>query len=73
MKTKLTPWYPPEIKPVREGVYEVKSVRRPDFTLFSYWTGQNWLCAAFSKIKASEAEHNSIYPKKTWRGLTEKS
>ena len=73
MKTKLTPWYPPEIKPVRVGVYKIKISANNSFDLYSHWTGQRWLHTAWSPARASEAKGNSLYQNKTWRGLTEKS
>lgn len=39
----LTPWYPPEIKPVRIGDYECKyCVERGATVNRHYWNGKRW-------------------------------
>jgi hypothetical protein len=63
MNKTLTPWFPPHVKPVRVGVYQVEDDRiepkileniRP---IFSYWNGQNW-----SNMRGPKRE-------RFWRGL----
>ena len=56
MSAKLTPWFPPEIKPVRKGWYECRCC-----TDTFYWTGERWLMmpgGGFSSIQNI-----------SWRGL----
>ena len=36
----LTGWYPPEIKPVREGLYIVGS---PKLCVMLHWNGEQWI------------------------------
>lgn len=38
---KTTDWYPGYVKPVRVGVYGVKS-KRFGFILYKYWNGSKW-------------------------------
>lgn len=38
---KLTPWYPPEIKPVRAGWYHTSSSPM-QYYLIEYWDGTRW-------------------------------
>ena len=40
MKQELTEWYPPNIKPFREGVYLVTNA------FFANWNGRFWGCIA---------------------------
>ena len=59
---KLTEWYPGHIKPVRVGVYEVKSVLDFCETFRPLWGGKQWV-NEISKIIFFE--QFSI-----WRGIT---
>lgn len=44
---KLTGWFPPEIKPVNDGVYRVyERVSTPEYAL---WRGGEWSMSACSK------------------------
>jgi hypothetical protein len=36
----LTPWYPPDVKPVRKGLYIVGS---DELSAMMYWNGEYWL------------------------------
>lgn len=67
----LTPWYPPEIKPVREGVYEVDR----DWSgtrWFSYFDGGTWYMCAVEVDRAEryyEAGSTAHNQQKPWRGI----
>lgn len=37
---KLTPWFPPHIKPVRVGWYNASAYRKTH--IIRYWNGQRW-------------------------------
>jgi hypothetical protein len=39
---KLTPWYPANIKPVREGWYEVSCSYKNVCGGMHYWNGKRW-------------------------------
>ena len=53
-----TPWYPPEIKPVRKGWYECSVCYDTHL-----WTGKIWVFSDGTKVTVPFQ----------WRGLTEKA
>jgi hypothetical protein len=55
-----TNWYPPHIKPVRMGLYEVG---REDMWVLAYWCGKYWWASLNRQFKWNN-QHLS------WRGLT---
>jgi hypothetical protein len=77
MSEKLTPWFPADVKPVRNGVYEVESrVHRA----FAYWNGERfgWRCWELPGLGAEEAAIDAFHmrraetclePRVSWRGL----
>ena len=72
-KQTLTPWFPPDIKPVREGVYEIHS---PDFSgiWYSFWDNKNWGWVSRDKefaVKRYISDPDVRHDAHTWRGLTE--
>ena len=71
---KLTPWYPPEVKPVREGWYARKLRTDNDrYQYMNYWDGNYWYYNVDGRAKAAanfvghECHTNHWY----WRGLAE--
>ena len=66
---KLTPWFPPDVKPVRAGVYEAR-MKAP---WYRYWDGQHWCAGARTPKLAQELPHLPIEetPPEPWRGLAE--
>jgi hypothetical protein len=70
---KYTNWFPPEIKPVREGVYEVSLGRFYSHT-YAYWNGNRWGWAALSVATATTDKATAgASQDKSWRGLTKKA
>lgn len=67
MSKKLTPWFPPEVKPVRVGVYRVAYGR------YAMWNGSKW-GYAHSTIEYASAYpfYDCAWPDKQWRGLASK-
>jgi hypothetical protein len=65
---KMTDWYPAEIKPVREGVYEVKSVHWA-VGWYSRWDGKQWMWTAAGKEKAARMDSPAPTQFRMWRGL----
>ena len=68
---KLTPWYPPEVKPVRKGVYEVCFTALP---WYRYWDGRFWWNGSFSPFDAFNRRAERFVNgecKDDWRGLAE--
>lgn len=76
MANKTTDWYPPDVKPIRVGVYHVFpdnfAVPR---TMFAHWDGKNWRWFSRSFVRAIRYGEPkiSIYMHKgigfKWRGL----
>lgn len=61
---KLTPWFPPHIKPVRVGWY-IATVNK-DNTISRWWDGSNWNYGA-----TTDTAH-CIMQERNWRGLAER-
>jgi hypothetical protein len=62
---ETTEWYPPDVKPVRVGAYEITFFDSGwAYEWFAWWDGRQWL--------SSEFGCSLQYQKQTWRGLTEK-
>ena len=68
---KLTPWYPPHIKPVRKGVYETHvPAWGYNVGLFSYWDGSRWGFLEDSPEDAYKHRKPTWGNQfKSWRGL----
>lgn len=68
-KPKLTPWYPPEIKPTRKGIYERKGSRNM-LGKYRHWNGVFWggwnatIKGALRNQESPSADQSSH-----WRGL----
>ena len=66
---KMTPWYPPAIRPVRVGEYQCDSSAR------RWWDGESWSCMYLpdepKEIRIRERQYVSAYQEITWRGLAE--
>lgn len=70
-----TDWFPPNIKPAREGVYECAEESELAFDThgFQYWNGAFWGQFSASIIRAHFAKDNkSRLREHYWRGLSEK-
>lgn len=76
--TQRTPWFPPDVNPVRKGVYERDHTTSRFFAgrapiRFSYWTGKHWggwsvHHAAAIRNKSRPSWEQNI----PWRGLARK-
>lgn len=68
-KQKLTPEFPPEVKPVHVGVYQ----RLFDTgTRYALWDGEEWCFAAGTpEVALSYATYQTTYRSLPWRGLAE--
>lgn len=70
---KLTPWYPPNIKPVRPGVYEAQwgSSKLWEDWPYSYWTGEEWANSGATPEEALRLKNWTLgaNQSKKWRGL----
>ncbi len=70
--SNMTPWFPPDIKPVRKGVYLVSfNSHDPMQKLYAAWNGKRWSNAGFD---VNSYLHNRLIgasQNKYWRGFTE--
>jgi hypothetical protein len=70
---KLTPWFPPEIKPVRNGIYETRINNCSCNTKgeISNWNGQRWSHQVGKMANKSYLTDfgNCAAQDKLWRGL----
>jgi len=79
MSKKLTPWFPPTVKPPHVGVYEVILLVgsrdfdqvRPDG--FAYWNGRSWgWNSDTADFAATSGNVKGSCQAKKWRGLAVK-
>jgi hypothetical protein len=57
MTAQMTEWYPPEIKPVRVGEYEIWS----NYSMRLWWNGDSWGTGNYELLPWLQNCH--------WRGL----
>jgi hypothetical protein len=62
---EMTEWFPKKIKPVRNGVYMVKTAGKNSYTYQARWTGARWISSWHDDVP--ENEEIKI---KEWQGLT---
>jgi hypothetical protein len=71
----LTPWFPPEVKPVHVGAYRTRWIG--DRELYSWWNGRYWglsMTTPRAAARISERQYPGGTPlaqDKRWCGLTE--
>jgi hypothetical protein len=69
MMEAMTEWYPPNVKPVRVGVYLTNALDGR----FQYWNGKYW--GGYAAYEAAAADPEAVWRKSRfqcveWRGLT---
>lgn len=76
MTKKFSPWFPPEIKPVRVGVYQVNDADYQNGVAWSYWNGERFCYRTWTETVAYTtytSENPTALPAFTyWRGLARK-
>ena len=71
--SKMTDWFPPHIKPVREGVYEIKfTAVRSYQPMYATWNGLKWSRASHYASGGWHEKFRGADQDKYWRGFTEK-
>ena len=70
----MTTWFPPHIKPVHKGVYEIKFTPREllDAPMYATWNGLMWSSASSKKSDDCHKRFYGSIQEKYWRGFTEK-
>ena len=75
MSKQMTDWFPAHIKPVRVGVYEVKTKDWNSLTpTYALWDGYCWgyfIGSVKSAILSHPGKAEAVQNKQ-WRGFTEK-
>ena len=67
----MTPWFPPHIKPVHKGVYEVKfTAVRSILPMYATWNGRKWSFASFFASGDWHKKFRGVDQEKYWRGFT---
>jgi hypothetical protein len=61
---EMTPWFPKKIKPVRDGLYMIKTTGKSGYTHQAKWTGARWISAW--QDDEPDVEEIKI---KEWQGL----
>ena len=72
---QMTPWFPPHIKPVRKGVYEVKFTPKGLYESYFYamWNGKRWSrVATYEEMKRFHSNFDALQ-NKYWRGFKEQT
>ena len=71
--SKMTNWFPPYIKPVHIGVYEIKFSNVPlgKRLMYARWNGKEWSNFAYKKNDDCMNDCFGAVQKKHWRGFTE--
>jgi hypothetical protein len=63
---KITDWYPPDVKPVRRGVY---ITRKNDIIFFQFWTGTFWNVRMNNISQAEKIKQHSQHQEVHWKGI----
>jgi len=73
---KMTNWFPPHIKPVRKGVYQIMYTgvgwSESQDHLYATWNGLRWSSASWKKRDDYHKQFYGSIQNKYWRGFTEK-
>lgn len=76
MSKKLTPWFPPTVKPVHIGCYQTEdsaACLRNGMHGYQYWTGARWGRFEITKTGAEASKSSdSTFQVNYWRGLAVK-
>lgn len=71
--SKYSPWFPPEVKPVRKGVYQVKDIDSlfPEYRWFAFWNGKSFghRCIDCNRAYRNRDFFTTRRGLTTWRGL----
>jgi hypothetical protein len=68
---EMTPWFPPHIKPVHKGVYEVKYTERGSHESYMWatWNGKKWSRGSHELADVFHTQFDANQDK-YWRGFT---
>jgi len=67
-----TPWFE-NVKPVHNGVYEIKHPDRPNVCVYQHWDGKLWgMYMPSIRLAWDWRDKYSGYQDQPWRGLADK-
>ena len=71
--SEMTDWFPPHIKPVHKGVYEITFTSRHNMyaPMYATWNGFRWSVASHGKNDVYHTRFLDAEQNKYWRGFTE--
>ena len=69
--SNMTPWFPPDIKPVHKGVYLVKFNASQQQEMYATWNGRRWSAVSYAQKDVWHRRFIGAYQDKYWRGFTE--
>ena len=70
--SEMTDWFPPHIKPVHKGVYEITFTSRHNMyaPMYATWNGEKWSSGSYNLCDKFHQLFNANQ-NKYWRGFTE--
>lgn len=69
MSQELTPWFPEDVTPVREGVYEVETVNGTDYVFYCHFDGRWGTCGRSVDEAFDRRDWRGLTQDRAWRGL----
>jgi hypothetical protein len=72
--SKMTPWFPPHIKPVHEGVYQITYTKKQSAAhaaMYATWNGSEWSIGSYKLDDFYHKAFNGANQHKYWCGFTE--
>ena len=71
--SEMTKWFPPHIKPVREGIYEIKYTPKNLHVsdMYATWNGARWSVGSYNRWDYNHTDFDGNQ-NKYWRGFKEK-
>jgi hypothetical protein len=67
IKYTMTDWFPKKVKPVREGIYAIKTAGKNSWERQARWTGTRWVNAWTEETEFNTADELKI---KEWQGIS---
>ncbi|WP_027810118.1 hypothetical protein [Burkholderia cenocepacia] len=68
----LTEWFPADVKPIRDGVYQTTKFNDGGFTFYARWADGEWKFDSHRPDFAAGETLCSPFQNRRWRGLKEK-
>jgi hypothetical protein len=66
LEYEMTEWFPKKIKPVRKGIYMVKTAGKNSYTYQAMWTGTRWVSSWTDQEHYHTAEEVKV---REWQGI----